>query len=206
MDAGDSATNEEGSARTGGSISDYREPATPDELRDRAINYAGALAEVFDLGIDLDAVEWVVDDTDRRKRLAAQTVYPRVEDATIGIPLDWDEVEQELEIRVELTWNAYRSLGWVEYTQTIRHELVHVEQVTQYGTTGHNPRFYDRAVEFDTSRHCKSWAEPKYRLLCPDCDLGLDRYRESKWVRLAREGDAHCGSCNTPLELEINEE
>ena len=107
---------------------------------------------------------------------------------------------------MELTWNAYDALGWSEYADTIRHELVHVEQVQRYGTTGHNPRFYARADDLGTSRHCQSWSEPRYRLVCPDCDAEITRYKESKWVRLAREGDAHCGNCQVPLRLDVNDD
>jgi hypothetical protein len=104
-------------------------PSTPTELEERAIAYAKAVIDEFDLEIDLDAVDWTVDETDRRKRLAAQTVYPRIPQATVGEPLDWESLAQDPSCRVELTWNAFEALGWPSYTDTIRHELIHVEQL-----------------------------------------------------------------------------
>jgi predicted SprT family Zn-dependent metalloprotease len=156
------------------------EPTTRAELLDRAAAYA----ETVPLDVDLDAVEWAV--SERAKRRAGCCRY----DADTG------------EITVVLTWDAYREFGWDEFTDTVRHELVHAWAFQQFGESGHGERFRRKAREVDAPRHCRSFTDGRLELVClaPDCDWRPERHRASKPVREPASG-YRCGDCGGPFEV-----
>jgi predicted SprT family Zn-dependent metalloprotease len=80
-----------------------------------------------------------------------------------------------------------------EWTATLRHELVHIEQFQRFGTTGHGPAFRERAAAVDASVRCPPFADPEYVLSCADCGAVVGRrYRDCK---LVREHDRYRSSC-----------
>ncbi|WP_435335348.1 SprT-like domain-containing protein [Haloarchaeobius sp. TZWWS8] len=157
------------------------DPQTPDDL----CSWARSYASTVDIDVDLDAVSWAVSKRARR-RAGACRYHPGDETCT-----------------VVLTWQAYRAYGWREFTDTIRHELVHVWEFQQYGESGHGPRFREKAAELDAPRHCEPFSEPRYVLVCEndECDWRATRHRASKPVKQPSSG-YRCGVCSQPYEVE----
>jgi len=156
------------------------EPRTEAELLDRAREYAA----MIDLDVDLDAVSWEV--SRRAKRRAGAAVYHRDEES----------------VTIRLTWAAYRSFGWDEFTDVIRHELVHAWEFLEHGESGHGERFRAKAEAVGASRHCPSFSVPRLQLLCTatGCDWTVDRFKASKTVRNPKEH--RCGACGSRYVVE----
>jgi predicted SprT family Zn-dependent metalloprotease len=164
---------------TGGTRSE-RAPRTEDELLARAREYAATVG----IDVDLDAVSWEV--SRRAKRRAGACVYHGGRDA----------------VAIRLTWAAYRSFGWDEFTDVIRHELVHAWEFLEYGESGHGERFREKADAVDASRHCPSFSVPRLQLLCTGtgCDWTVDRFKASKTVTAPEEH--RCGECGSRYVVE----
>ena len=155
-------------------------------------------------GVDVrfDLVEWEV--STRAKRRAAAVKRPKLPDATVGKPYDWDRLDtadgRPLPCTLSLTREAVESFDRAAWESTLRHELVHVEQYQRDGTTGHGPAFRRRAGELDTEVHCPSFAEPEYVLECSSCGEAVaHRYRECKLVREPGRYRSDC--CSAALSL-----
>ncbi|EFW93470.1 hypothetical protein ZOD2009_03627 [Haladaptatus paucihalophilus DX253] len=154
------------------------EPETREELLSAAERYA----ETVPIAVDLDAVEWEC--SDRAVRRAGACLYDR----------------RAARVTIRLTWDAYRSFGWDEFTGTIRHELVHAWEFQRFGESGHGPRFAEKARELDAPRHCRSFADARLRLVCSSCDWDARRFRASKAVK--RPERRRCGNCGARYRVE----
>ena len=150
--------------------------------------------------VRFDLVEWEV--STRAKRRAAAVKRPKIPDAEVGAPIDWErattaggrEAEgRPFEATISLTWDAFEAFDRVEWESVLRHELVHLEQYQRFGTTGHGRAFKTRAADLDAAVDCPVFADPKYVVRCRDCGgVVARRYRECK---LVREYDAYRSSC-----------
>lgn len=166
--------------------------------------YAGHVVRTTDLAVDLQRVEWTV--STRAKRRAAGVKWPRVADAAVGEPVDWASVavadgDAPPDCTLALTWAAYEEFSREEWTATLRHELVHVEQYQRFGATDHGRRFRERAAALDAPVRCRRFATPAYRLRCRDCgeEVGV-RYRASKVVE--EPGGYRSRCCGAALAVE----
>ncbi|WP_435317440.1 SprT-like domain-containing protein [Haloarchaeobius sp. TZWSO28] len=157
------------------------DPDTPDDLCAWAKTYASTV----DIAVDLDQVDWEV--SKRAKRRAGACRYHPGDDTCT----------------IVLTWQAYRAFGWRQFTDTIRHELVHAWEFQQFGESGHGARFRQKAAELDAPRHCETFSEPRYVLRCvtSDCDWRAARHRASKPVKQPADG-YRCGVCQSPYVVE----
>ena len=159
---------------------DRDDPATRDELLDRAAAYA----ETVPIDVDLDRVSWEI--SERAKRRAGVCRYHADSES----------------VTVRLTWAAYEAYGWEEFTDVIRHELVHAWEYQRFGESDHGERYREKAAEIDASRHCRSFVEPRLVLRCTngDCDWRADRHRASKAVKNPQA--RRCGSCGERYAVE----
>lgn len=162
-------------------------------------SYAHEVVARDDVAVDLALVDWEV--STRAKRRAAAVKRPRIPDAEVGTPLNWDAAEASTPLEseslrrctVSLTWAAAEAFDADEWMATLRHELIHVEQFQQFGTTDHGPRFERRAADLETPVRCRRFATPKFVLSCVDCGEAVARrYRDCK---LVREHDQYQSSC-----------
>lgn len=147
------------------------------------------------LDVRLDLVEWEV--STRARRRAAAVKRPVIEGASVGESIDWDAVPnadgRPLPCTLSLTWDAFREFTREEWTSTLRHELIHVEQYQHCGTTGHGSAFKRRARELDTEVHCRTFAEARWRFRCQACETVVARrYRDCPFVR---EYDQYRSDC-----------
>ncbi|MBV0924683.1 transcription elongation protein SprT [Halomicroarcula limicola] len=155
------------------------------------------------VSVRFDLVDWEV--SKRAKRRAAAVKRPKLPDAAVGTPYDWERIEsadgRPLPCTLSLTREAFESFDRAEWEATLRHELVHVEQYQRDGTTDHGPAFRERAADLETEVHCPAFADAKYVLACDACgDLVARRYRECKLVRERERYRSDC--CGAGLALE----
>lgn len=162
--------------------------------------YCREAARERDLDVDFSLVDWEV--STRAKRRAAAVKRPKIQDATVGDTLAWDELEpRKRECTVSLTWAAFESFDTAEWASTLRHELIHVEQFQQFGTTGHGAAFKQRAETVGASIRCPSFAEAKYVLRCGTCaGVVARRYRDCDLVR--EPGQYRSSCCEAELSCE----
>lgn len=147
------------------------------------------------LDVRLDLVEWEV--STRARRRAAAVKRPVVAGAAVGEPIDWASVPdadgRPLPCTLSLTWAAFREFAREEWASTLRHELIHVEQYQHSGTTGHGPAFKRRANELDTDVHCRTFASPRWRFRCRECETVVARrYRDCPFVREYEQYRSDC--------------
>ena len=161
--------------------------------------YCREATREYDIDVEFSLVDWEV--STRAKRRAAAVKRPQIPDAEVGSPVDWHAAAERVgtpipELRnctLSLTWAAFESFEVGEWTATLRHELIHVEQFQRYGTTDHGPAFKERAAAVDASVRCPPFADPKFVLTCEDCGSVVGRrYRECK---LVREHEQYRSSC-----------
>lgn len=161
--------------------------------------YCREAAREYDIDVSFSVVEWAV--STRAKRRAAAVKRPEIPDAEVGTPIEWPTAADRLgrstdDLRtctLSLTWAAYDAFDPAEWTATLRHELVHVEQFQRYGTTDHGAAFEERAAAVDATLRCPPFADPKYLLTCAACGSVVGRrYRDCK---LVREHDQYRSSC-----------
>lgn len=164
--------------------------------------YCERAIAVHGVAVDLDAVEWTV--STRARRRAAAVKSPPVADATVGEPIDWGEREagsragDPPECELSLSWAAFEDFDRGEWRDTLRHELIHIEQFQQFGTTDHGPEFKARAAELDAEIHCRRFADARYLLHCQECEtIVARRYRASKLVKRPEQYRSNC--CKAPL-------
>jgi hypothetical protein len=150
------------------------------------------------VAVELAPLEWEV--STRAKRRAAAVKRPKLSRATIGETLEWDEQSGDVTddagrpvCTVSLSWRAFEAFDYEEWTATLRHELVHVEQFQAFGTTDHGPEFRRRAGELDAPINVRHFATPAYVVSCTSCETVVARrYRACK---LVREVDSYVSSC-----------
>lgn len=157
--------------------------------------YCERAVAVHDLAVDLEGIEWTVSTRARRRAAAVKT--PRIADATVGEAREWPDGIPTCEC--SLSWAAFEAFDRGEWRETLRHELLHVEQFQRYGATDHGPEFRDRAEDLDASVTCRRFADANYHLLCTECDsVVARRYRASKLVTEPDRYRSEC--CGAPLE------
>lgn len=175
----------------------FESVATHEELLEWSAAHCERAAEAFGFDVDLSRVEWEV--STRAKRRAAAVKRPTVDGAAIGEPHSWDDAVPTC--TVSLTWAAFESFSRTEWTATLRHELVHVEQFQRFGTTDHGDRFERRAAAVDAPVRVRRFADPAYVLSCADCgDVVARRYRGCKLVRRYEAYASSCCSASLALD------
>ncbi|WP_435175464.1 SprT-like domain-containing protein [Halorussus sp. AFM4] len=161
--------------------------------------YCREAAREYGFDVEFSLVDWEV--STRAKRRAAAVKRPKIPETEVGEPVDWRAAADRVgsspadlrQCTLSLTWAAFESFDVGEWTTTLRHELIHVEQFQRYGTTDHGPAFEDRADAVDASVKCPPFADPKYVLTCADCGAVVGRrYQECK---LVRQHDRYRSSC-----------
>lgn len=120
----------------------------------------------------------------------------------MSVPFDWDAAvdrhwmaEGDVLRRCtdSLTWVAFEASDRDEWTATLRHELVHVEQCKRYGPTDHGTAFERLATALEAPMQCRRFAPPNYVLRCASCGAVVARrYRDCK---LVREDAAYVSNC-----------
>lgn len=180
---------------------DYAAVETDAEVVDWSRNYCREVRREWVVDVRFDLVEWAV--SHRAKRRAAAVKRPKLPDAVIGEPYDWETIEgadgRPLPCTLSLTREAFDAFDRAEWEATLRHELIHVEQYQRDGTTDHGAAFRERAAALDTDVHCQAFADPKYVLTCGGCgELVARRYRDCKLVRQRERYRSDC--CGAPLE------
>lgn len=106
-------------------------------------------------------------------------------------------------INIRLTWEYFENMGWDAMASVIRHELIHVHLVSKEGDDSHGKRFKNWAEKLDTPVNCEVFSEPKWWIVCEDCDAKLPRYQTSKVVKFPNRYD--CGDCGGDLLVKSNE-
>lgn len=179
--------------------------------------YTEYVVDAYDMDIDLSLItEWKVSNTKRR---AAAVFHPSIDGAEAGIPIDWESVEpwmvngmkkrgfsDKRECFIQISRRAINELNEDEWRDTIRHELIHVEEYQKYGASGHGNTFKIRANDLDVNgRTCRAFTEPKYTIVCSACgEFVAGRHRKSKVVRDAMNqgGEYISKCCREPLALD----
>lgn len=161
------------------------DPSTHDELIEAAKEHAGEVAAEHFPEIDVDAIEWWV--STKATRSAGSCKKTRTGD-----------------IEIRLTWGAYQKFGWEEFTETIRHELIHAYEYRTRGKSGHGTSFKMLAEKVDAPVHCRRFTEPKYIVYCTndDCDTEMGRQKRSKVVK--QPGEYPCKHCGSPFDSKKN--
>ncbi|ELZ80143.1 hypothetical protein C455_07250 [Haloferax larsenii JCM 13917] len=176
---------------------------THESLTQWSQEYCSRAIETYEFDVSLGSLDWEV--STRAKRRAAAVKTPQIDDATVGEPIDWASHSQTAlssgdppSCTVSLSWRAFESFDRSEWTATLRHELVHVEQFQAYGTTDHGPAFKRRAEAVDAPVRVRRFSTPKYVLSCDGCgETVAHRYRDCKLVRQADSYRSSC--CKSPL-------
>lgn len=178
---------------------------THEELILASRAYCREAAREYGIDVAFSLVDWEV--STRAKRRSAAVKRPKISDVEVGTPLDWDAAAERVgrpraDLRrctVSLTWAAYEAFDRPEWTATLRHELIHVEQFQRFGTTDHGAEFRDRAEAVGASVRCRPFADPKYLLTCAECGTTLGRrYRECDLVRDHERYRSSC--CDADVE------
>lgn len=178
----------------------YDDIATHEDLVAWSRDYCRTVRRKWVVDVRFDIVEWEV--STRAKRRAAALKRPKIPEAEVGTPIDWESATaaggkradgRPFPATISLTWDAFAAFDRAEWESTLRHELIHLEQYQRCGTTGHGPAFRERAADLETDVHCETFSDPKYVLRCGACDAVVARrYRECKTVR---EPEAYRSSC-----------
>lgn len=152
-----------------------RQPQTKAELRERAAAHAQEVANEHFPELPVESIEW--ETSTRMKRAAGKAGYNK----------------QTKEIVIRLSWDAYREYGWEKFARTVRHELIHAHQYHEYSEADHGPTFTRWIDPLDTDRHCEQYADPKYWIVCENCEKRDPRYKRSKVVKNADDYRCQCG-------------
>jgi SprT-like protein len=158
-----------------GEPTSFEEPETKEEFINCAEEYAVEIASEHFPDLPVETVEWEV--STRAERAAGRTKYNRKTE----------------DITVRLAWAAFEKFGWEKMCRTIRHELIHVWECYEYGDSSHGVRFRSYADDLDVDIHCERFKEPKYWLICEDCEKRDARYKRSKTVKHPERYSCQCG-------------
>jgi len=161
-----------------------RDLQTKAELRERAAEHAEKVASEHFPQLPVETIKW--ETSTRMKRTAGKAVYNK----------------QTGEIVIRLSWDAYREYGWEKYARVVRHELIHAHQYHESGTADHGPTFTRWIKPLDTDRYCERYADPKYWIICEDCERRNPRYKCSKVVKNPHNYRCQCGG---GIRVERNE-
>lgn len=145
--------------------------------------YARDVVDRHELAVEVDGLDWEV--SKRAKRRAGAVKY-----------------RDDRPEAVSLTWEFFQTQGWGAMAETIRHELVHVHLLNEYGDGSHGERFRQLADELRTTVHCERFAEPTWWIVCQSCGHRTARYRRSKLVENVES--YRCGDCGGTLRRDAN--
>lgn len=146
--------------------------------------YAREVVDDHDLSVRVSDLDWRV--STRAKRRAGAVKYKDGEPKA-----------------VVLTWGQFAERGWAAVAETVRHELIHVHLLNEESEPGHGPAFRRLADRLNATVHCDRFSEPKWWVVCVDCDARLARYRRSK---LVTEPERYrCRNCGGDFRVERNE-
>ncbi|MFC6764794.1 SprT-like domain-containing protein [Natrinema soli] len=151
------------------------EAKTEAELCDRAASHAADVAGEHFPELPVESINW--ETSTRMQRSAGKAVYNRASG----------------QITIRLSWDAYEEYGWEKFYRTVRHELIHAWQYHEYDEADHGPTFTRWADPLNTDRHCERFAEPKYWLVCENCEKRDPRYQRSKIVKNPSDYRCQCG-------------
>ncbi|WP_227377904.1 SprT family zinc-dependent metalloprotease [Haladaptatus halobius] len=162
-------------------VGDDTAPTTRAGLLDRARQHAATVAADHFPALPVERIDWEI--SERTQRTAGVTTYDPQTD----------------EITISLTWDAYDSQGWEQFSETVRHELIHAWQYHEPGEADHGRTFVRWTDVLDTSQHCERFTAPKWWLVCEDCGGRTARYRRSKTVRNPEQ--YRCSKCGGSIRV-----
>lgn len=152
-------------------------PETHAELIEAAKEHAGEVVAEHYPNIDVGEIKWSVSTKATKRAGACRKTAKGVE--------------------IRLTWPAYVEFGWEEFSETIRHELIHAKDFLMTGQASHGTSFKIEAEKLDTHVHCRRFSEPKYWVYCTGdgCDSKVGRQKRSKTVKQPEKYTCQdCGS------------
>jgi predicted SprT family Zn-dependent metalloprotease len=157
---------------------------TPTERKQQQlIERATAYARTVDLDVAVDAIDWAISTNAQRTRRAGDCRYNR----------------QTEQLTITLTWAAYAAWDWDEFTETIRHELVHAFQFANRGDSDHGLRFTLLAESVDAPIHCQRFTTGRLQIRCGE---GCEDYR-SKASKLVKHPEtARCRDHDATMTVE----
>lgn len=167
---------------TSGDDDDHEHPQTKQALCERAEAHATDVAAEHFPALPVDSITW--ETSTRMQRSAGVAIYER----------------QSTEITIRLSWDAYETYGWEQFARVVRHELIHAWQYHEYSEADHGPTFRQWVEPLETDRHCERYTEPKYWVVCEECESRDPRYQRSKVVK--RPEQYSCGRCGGDISIE----
>jgi predicted SprT family Zn-dependent metalloprotease len=157
-------------------------PQTKQVFCERAEAHAADVAAEHFPELPVESIAW--ETSTRMQRSAGKAIYDR----------------QSEEITIRLSWDAYETYGWEQFARIVRHELIHAWQYHEHGEADHGPTFRQWVEPLETDRHCERYAEPKYWVVCEECESRDLRYRRSKVVKQTEKYS--CGRCGGDISIE----
>lgn len=153
---------------------------TPSKFREACTKYAEWCIENYDEFDEVTLEGVPVEVSKKLKRTAGKAGHKPKAD------------EQFLRFAV----GAYEEWGWgEEVEQTIRHELIHLQDYQTKGDSGHGWAFKQVAGKVDAPIHCKQFTDFNYGVYCGDCDeLVAGRYRSCKMTKNPGQYRSKCCS------------
>lgn len=100
---------------------------------------------------------------------------------------------------ISLTWDYFKQNGWPAIAATIRHELIHVHLINERSDASHGSEFKTLAKKLDTDVRCETFIEPKWWVVCSDCEIRIPRYQRSKLVKDTE--NYSCAKCGGSLNI-----
>ena len=161
---------------------DHEYPQTKQALCERAKAHAADVAAEYFPELSIESITW--ETSTRMQRSAGVAIYDR----------------QSNEITIRLSWDAYEAYSWEQFTRVVRHELIHAWQYHEHSEADHGPTFRRWVEPLETDRHCERYAEPKYWVVCEECESRDPRYRRSKVVKQTEKYS--CGRCGGDISIE----
>ncbi|KYH24198.1 protein SprT-like protein [Halalkalicoccus paucihalophilus] len=163
--------------------SEWRDqPETKAALCERAAAHAEMVADEHFPELPVETIDW--ETSTRMQRSAGVAIY------------DY----QSKQITIRLSWDAYESYGWEQFSRVVRHELIHAWQYHECGEADHGSTFTQWVEPLETDRHCERYADPNYWIICEECESRDPRYRRSKVVK--RPEQYSCGRCGGEISIE----
>lgn len=181
-----------------------------DEELLRAIKqYARDVVGQTDLDVDLDMVkEWSLNN--KKRSAAFVNAYKLPLMADVGDPVDeyggteLSSVKRFGECNIEFSRLAFEAHDTENCKDTIRHELIHVEEKQEGrrgGRSHHDWWFESRAKDLDVSGDCEQFVPYKYPFVCPSCDdQHGGRFQMCDTVKTVQNGGKRC-RCGGILEV-----
>ncbi|WP_332100926.1 SprT family zinc-dependent metalloprotease [Halalkalicoccus salilacus] len=172
------------SDETNGQSDDHEYPQTKQALCERAGAHAADVAAEHFPELPVESIRW--ETSTRMQRSAGVAIYDR----------------QSEVITIRLSWDAYEAYGWEQFARIVRHELIHAWQYHEHGEADHGSTFRRWVEPLETDRHCERYAEPKYWVVCEECESRAPRYQRSNVVKQPERYS--CGRCNGDISIETS--